>query len=172
MIGDGFAECWSGLPGGARGNHGCKGRIRLRRAKCDEAPPCMRWRGLALPRGPSLPIARGPNASQLPPVSDSAVSTGRPALPALPSVSLGLNPSSVVRNFYCQLHPPHKAFPPSLQDSFVVHRTSGVYPLCTVPFHWTMHRSVHSCCGQPTGRPDSAAAGSLLRRFAEVARGR
>ena len=112
----------------------------------------MRWRGLALPRGPGHPIARGPNASQPPPVSDSAVSTGRPALPASPSVSLGLNPSSVVRNFYCQPHPLHKAFPPSLQDSFVVHRTSAVYPLCTVPFHWTVHRSIHSSCGLPPGR--------------------
>ena len=29
----------------------------------DEAPPCMRWRGLALPRMPRLPIARPPRAA-------------------------------------------------------------------------------------------------------------
>ncbi len=107
--------------------------------------------------------------------------------PRRPRFPWDLNPSSVVKNFYCQPPPLHKAFPPSLQDSFVVHRTSAVYPLCTVPFHWPMHRSVHNLCGQPGRGPyefnpvssplrvqrhelSSADTGSPLRSAAEVAR--
>jgi hypothetical protein len=83
--------------------------------------------------------------------------------PRRPRFPWDLNPSSVVRNFYCLPPPLHKAFPPSLQDSFVVHRTSAVYPLCTVPFHWPMHRSVHNLCGQTAS---ACAASTALRKLA------
>jgi hypothetical protein len=77
---------------------------------------------------------------------------GRPALPSFPRFPLGRIPSSVVRDFYCQSAGSHKAFPREVQDSFFIHRTSTVYPLCTATFHRAVHRSVHRSCGLRTGR--------------------
>ena len=123
---------------------------RVSACPCDEAPPCMRWRGLAFAPGPWPPDCSG--AERLAATTSVRFWLSAPVarpFPRRPRFPWDLNPSSVVRNFYCQPPPLHKAFPPSLQDSFVVHRTSAVYPLCTVPFHWPMHRSVHNLCGQP-----------------------
>jgi len=58
----------------------------------------------------------------------------------------------VVRDFYCLQALLHKAFPRPLQDSFVIHRTSVVYPLCTTGFHRTVHSFIHSLgATRPTG---------------------
>jgi hypothetical protein len=126
-------------------------------AKGDEAPPCMRWRGLAvclaarvagypatvaarrLPRGPSLPIARLLCAAWRHRCQIPAVGAGLPALPAFPGSPPGRIPSSVVRDFYCESSAQHKAFPREVQDSLVIHKTSVVYPLCTTNLHWIVH---------------------------------
>jgi hypothetical protein len=69
-----------------------------------------------------------------------AVGASLPALPAFPEFPPGRSPSSVVRDFYCETGALHKAFPRYLQDSLVIHKTSGVYPPCTVDFHRRMHK--------------------------------
>jgi hypothetical protein len=59
----------------------------------------------------------------------------------------GWFPSSAVRDFYCQSARLHKGFPREVQDSFFIHTTSAVYPLCTATFHRAVHRLVHRTCG-------------------------
>ena len=75
----------------------------------DEAPPCMRWRGLALPhrpgrrllgnlccvalpRRPGEPIAQLPCAARAPLVPDSRHAVRSPRPCCVPSVSLGADP--------------------------------------------------------------------------------
>jgi hypothetical protein len=111
----------------------------------------MRWRGLALPRGPSTRllgrrVPDGHHRCQIP-----AVRASRPALPTFPGFPLGRIPSSVVRDFYCQSRALHKTFPRYLQDSLAVHRTSVVYPLCMADFHCPVHNFIHIACGLPAG---------------------
>ena len=123
----------------------------------DEAPPCMRWRGLASPRRLAYRLLgsrwlRGPHRCQNP-----AVRASRPALPAVPGFPWGRIPSSVVRDFYCQPAVQHKAFPPHPQDSLAIHRTSVVYPLCTTGFHRPIHSCVHSL-GENCRRSPAASA--------------
>ncbi len=180
------------LPGGA-GNL----RARQLRHNGDEAPPCMRWRGLAFASQPWWPIAQPPCATrrhlaaleadcsaaerrEAGPASleadCSTASRCEPAAPLVcrllryrllrdtpagripPSVPVArpfvrsrgfprVEPALVVKNFYCQPSAPHKAFPRELQDSLAVHRTSVVYPLCTVAFHWPVHRLIHRTWG-------------------------
>ena len=119
------------------------------RAASRHRPPIARqpraaWR---LPRRPGKPIAQMPSAARHHRCQVPAVRSGRPVRAAFPRFPLGRIPSSVVRDFYCQSSPQHKAFPQELQDSLAIHRTSVVYPLSTGDFHRTMHRSVHSFWG-------------------------
>ena len=98
-------------------------------------------------------LLRGTSACRIPP----SVPVARPFLRSLgfPRVE----PALVVKNFYCQPSTPHKAFPRELQDSLAVHRTSVVYPLCTVAFHWPVHRLIHRSWGfLSRGRTVTAAA--------------
>ena len=156
-----------------------RGRAAILARLCDEAPPCMRWRGLAFAPRPWPPDCS--RAERLAATTSVRFWLSAPVarpFPRRPRFPWDLNPSSVVRNFYCLRPLLHKAFRPSLQDSFVVHRTSAVYPLCTVPFHWPIHRSVHNLCGQTGPRAprvqcrafSAANTGSPLRSAAEVAR--
>jgi hypothetical protein len=88
------------------------------------------------------------------------VRPGLPALPTFPGFPLGRIPSSVVRNFYCQPRAPHKGFPRDIQDSFLIHRTSGVYPLCTADFHRTAHNlSTTAVDGGQRARPGHTMSG-------------
>jgi hypothetical protein len=166
-------------------------------AKGDEAPPCMRWRGLAvclaarvagypatvaarrLPRGPSCPIARLPYATWRHRCQIPAVGASLPALPAFPGSPPGRIPSSVVRDFYCESSAQHKAFPREVQDSLVIHKTSVVYPLCTTNLHWIVHNlSTVTVDKRPPGwrgrqgldeRPDRWLTVSAGRSWSEVA---
>jgi hypothetical protein len=63
----------------------------------DEAPPCMRWRGLAWPCGPGCRllgyrVPHDPHRCQA-----SAANSGRPVVLAVPGFPPGRSPSSVVR---------------------------------------------------------------------------
>jgi hypothetical protein len=65
----------------------------------DEAPPCMRWRGLALPRSPScrslslqLPYVNCNVPRGAPPVSASRRPRRSPSPSSVPLVSLGADP--------------------------------------------------------------------------------
>jgi hypothetical protein len=70
-----------------------------------------------------------------------SVPVARPSgVPRLPRRRI---PSSVVRDFYCLPRTQHKAFPRHLQDSFVIHRTSAVYPPCITGFHHSIHSYIH-----------------------------
>jgi hypothetical protein len=88
-----------------------------------------------------------------------AVGAGLPALPAFPEFPPGRSPSSVVRDFYCETSALHKSFPRYIQDSLVIHKTSGVYPPCTVDFHRRMHKL-------STTSVDTAAMRVKARRIA------
>jgi len=58
----------------------------------DEAPPCMRWRGLALPRGPSYRLLSCRVLRGVPPVSASRRPRQSPGPSSVPLVSLGADP--------------------------------------------------------------------------------
>jgi hypothetical protein len=114
--------------------------------------------GRAQRRGPSMYEMEGPRLAPSPWSADcsatagSAAATGvkiPPSVPvaqpsSVPWVAPGADPSSVVRDFYCHPRTQHKAFPRQLQDSFVIHRTSAVYPPCITGFHHSVHRFIHS----------------------------
>ncbi len=94
------------------------------------------------------------------------VRTGCPALPSFPGFPLGRIPSSAVRDFYCQSAGPHKGFRREVQDSFFIHMTSAVYPLCTATFHRAVHTLIHRICGRRPNRRSmvfSARTGSRRR---------
>ena len=154
---------------------------RPRRAsarQCDEAPPCMRWRGLALPRGPGHPIARGPHASRLPPVSGSRCqhrlpgpSRDAPGCPGaepvfsgeeflLPTAPAAQGLSVICSRFFCR--------PQDIRRLSPVH---GSFPLDCAQ----VHPQLLWMTGSPTpsrgcGACGSVVTASLLRRFAEAAR--
>jgi hypothetical protein len=113
-----------GLTTSHAGKHRCKACPRLG-AHSDEAPPCMRWRGLALPRCPGQPIARQPLAPRPPPVSRSRRLCRSPDLPAFPGWPRGRIPSSVVRDFYCLPRFQHRP----LRDNFKILLSSTGHPL-------------------------------------------
>jgi hypothetical protein len=110
-------------------------------ARTERGPSMYEMEGPRLPEPPSPPIARWPLATRHHRCQNPAVRASRPALSAFPGLPRGRIPSSVVRDFYCLGGASHKAFSQTLQDSFAVHRTSVVYPLCMTGFH----RAIHSC---------------------------
>src|SRR5215469_13264326 len=69
-------------------------------ARRAEAPPCMRWRGLARPRRAREPMTRRP-MRRLAATGYQAPRgfAGRPAPPHVPRVSPEIGPRSVVRDF-------------------------------------------------------------------------
>jgi hypothetical protein len=119
-------------------------RVPRRVSRPIARPPLATWR---VPRRTSKPIAQMPCAAWRHRCQIPDVRAGRPALLSFPGFPLGRIPSSVVRDFYCQSAAPHKAFPRELQDSFFIHRTSAVYPLCTADFHRAVHSFIHSSRG-------------------------
>jgi hypothetical protein len=94
-----------------------------------------------------MPCAAWHRGCQIPDVR-----TGCPALPSFPGFPLGRIPSSAVRDFYCQSAGPHKGFRREVQDSFFIHMTSAVYPLCTATFHRAVHTLIHRICGRRPNR--------------------
>lgn len=115
--------------------------------------------GVTCARSPGKPIARlrrGKPIARLRRVPRSAAGVGTQASPVNaglldpPGVSgfpLRRIPSSAVKDFYALHSTRHKAFPGLLQDSFVIHRTSRVYPPCTRYLHCFIHSSVHRSRG-------------------------
>jgi hypothetical protein len=116
-------------------------------AQKDEAPPCMRWRGLASPTRPWWPVARLPCATRLPLAACRAAESPVSRASAPPGVASGVSTSSVVKQFYRCVWPGHKAFGQDRRRKFS--RPQDICRLSPVRLRFppVIHTTVHSGVG-------------------------